>query len=62
MNRKKTTLSIKWPNDVLLGGKKVTGILSEISVSRHIKSAVIGIGINVNQNGFLKNWWRRRLL
>lgn len=52
VSRKKTALSIKWPNDILLGGKKVAGILSEISVSHQIKSAVIGIGINVNQEWF----------
>jgi BirA family biotin operon repressor/biotin-[acetyl-CoA-carboxylase] ligase len=34
---------IKWPNDVLLGGRKVAGIL----VERH-RGAVIGIGLNVN--------------
>ena len=36
--------AIKWPNDVLLGGKKVCGILIETSG----EIAVIGIGVNVN--------------
>ncbi|MFP4660640.1 MAG: biotin--[acetyl-CoA-carboxylase] ligase [Halanaerobiales bacterium] len=46
-------LRIKWPNDILLNGKKVCGILSEMSAEMdHIKYAVVGIGININQNSF----------
>jgi BirA family biotin operon repressor/biotin-[acetyl-CoA-carboxylase] ligase len=37
--------TIKFPNDVLLGGKKVAGILAESSDGR----VVVGIGVNVNQ-------------
>ncbi|WP_457742217.1 biotin--[acetyl-CoA-carboxylase] ligase [Thermococcus sp.] len=36
---------IKWPNDVLVGGKKIAGILSECKPGRF---AIIGIGLNVN--------------
>lgn len=40
---------IKWRNDLLLGGKKLCGILTELlSGSNGINAAVIGIGINVN--------------
>jgi len=45
--------SIKWPNDIMIGDKKVTGILIENSSnSREIKRSVIGIGMNVNQKQF----------
>ncbi len=36
---------IKWPNDVLLGGRKVAGILAELKGD----AVVLGIGLNVNQ-------------
>lgn len=40
---------IKWPNDILLGPKKVGGILTEMkSSSDRVNYVVIGIGINVN--------------
>lgn len=44
-------ISLKWPNDVLLAGKKVAGILTEMSseVDR-VNFAVIGIGVNVNMD------------
>lgn len=43
---------IKWTNDLLLGGKKVCGILTEMALegeSGALQYAVVGIGINVNQ-------------
>ncbi len=40
---------IKWPNDVVVHGKKVCGILTEMNVeSDYIQYVVIGVGINVN--------------
>jgi BirA family biotin operon repressor/biotin-[acetyl-CoA-carboxylase] ligase len=39
---------IKWPNDILIGGKKVCGILTESEVQGKRVCAIIGIGINVS--------------
>jgi BirA family biotin operon repressor/biotin-[acetyl-CoA-carboxylase] ligase len=40
---------VKWPNDVLVGGKKVAGILTECSSdTAGAMFAVVGIGVNVN--------------
>ncbi len=52
-------VDLKWPNDVLLDGKKVCGILTEMNAeATRVRHIVVGIGINVNQNAFpeeLKN-------
>ncbi|MFZ3588685.1 biotin--[acetyl-CoA-carboxylase] ligase [Bacillus sp. DJP31] len=41
---------IKWPNDILIKGKKCVGILTEMQAEAdRINSVIIGIGINVNQ-------------
>ncbi len=40
---------IKWPNDVVMGGKKLAGILCESVIGPHRTFAVCGIGINVLQ-------------
>jgi birA, biotin-[acetyl-CoA-carboxylase] ligase region len=40
---------IKWPNDILIGSKKVSGILTEMSTQNmSIEYMVVGIGMNVN--------------
>lgn len=44
---------IKWPNDVVVHGKKVCGILTEMSVEMdEIRYVVVGIGINTNIENF----------
>jgi len=46
-------LSIKWPNDILAGSKKISGILIENSLKNNGEVfSVIGIGLNVNQIAF----------
>ncbi|MFW6264612.1 MAG: biotin--[acetyl-CoA-carboxylase] ligase [Bacillota bacterium] len=46
-------LEIKWPNDILFNKKKISGILSEMNADLDIINyAVVGIGINVNQEFF----------
>ncbi len=42
---------IKWPNDIILDGRKLGGILTELSAEPgHVNYVVVGIGINVNQD------------
>jgi BirA family biotin operon repressor/biotin-[acetyl-CoA-carboxylase] ligase len=44
---------LKWPNDVLIGGKKFCGILTEMNAEvTRVRYVVVGIGINANQSGF----------
>lgn len=43
-----STVLLKWPNDVLIGGRKVAGILCE----RNGDAVIVGIGINVKQRVF----------
>ncbi|HVF88577.1 MAG TPA: biotin--[acetyl-CoA-carboxylase] ligase [Blastocatellia bacterium] len=44
---------IKWPNDVLVGGRKICGILVESAVEGdRIQHAVLGIGVNLAQTEF----------
>lgn len=43
-------LTLKWPNDILLNGKKICGILLEVSgLNEEEKKFIIGIGLNVNK-------------
>jgi BirA family transcriptional regulator, biotin operon repressor / biotin---[acetyl-CoA-carboxylase] ligase len=46
-------VSIKWPNDILVHGKKICGLLLENQLQgSQVIAAVIGIGLNVNQTAF----------
>ena len=49
-------VDLKWPNDVLLDGKKICGILAEMNAeATRARYIVVGIGINVNQASFPKD-------
>ncbi len=44
---------LKWPNDVLIQGKKFCGILAEVSAeATRVRHIVVGVGLNVNQASF----------
>jgi len=47
------SVSIKWPNDIYVGDHKIAGILIQAAIQKdRMKYAIIGIGINVNQEKF----------
>lgn len=49
----KVDCAIKWPNDIVLNGKKIVGILTEMSAEPDfVNYVVVGIGINVNTTDF----------
>lgn len=44
---------IKWPNDILIRGKKVAGVLTELSAELDtVKYIILGIGVDVNQSTY----------
>jgi BirA family biotin operon repressor/biotin-[acetyl-CoA-carboxylase] ligase len=46
-------ISIKWPNDIYIGDKKIAGILIENSImGNSFSNSIIGIGLNINQEVF----------
>ena len=45
--------SLKWPNDVLIGGRKVAGVLTEMSTrGERLEHVIIGIGVNLHTRAF----------
>lgn len=49
-------ISIKWPNDVYVKDKKICGILLESISYSELECLIIGVGINVNQISFNKEY------
>ncbi|WP_435624998.1 biotin--[acetyl-CoA-carboxylase] ligase [Flagellimonas sp.] len=46
-------VKVKWPNDIMSGSKKICGILIENTLNgSFVKTSVIGVGLNVNQDSF----------
>nr|WP_294493924.1 biotin--[acetyl-CoA-carboxylase] ligase [uncultured Mediterraneibacter sp.] len=46
-------LQIKWPNDIIINGRKLAGILTEMSTQiDYINHITVGVGINVNMSKF----------
>jgi BirA family biotin operon repressor/biotin-[acetyl-CoA-carboxylase] ligase len=44
---------LRWPNDVMLGGRKFCGILTELNAEvTRVRYVVVGVGMNVNNQGF----------
>ncbi|MDD2381811.1 MAG: biotin--[acetyl-CoA-carboxylase] ligase [Mariniphaga sp.] len=53
LRRETTEVAVKWPNDLFVGQKKIAGILIETSIQgNQLLWAVIGIGLNLNQEVF----------
>lgn len=49
-------VSVKWPNDIYVGDKKIAGILIENTVKGSLlDSSVVGIGLNLNQEQFFSD-------
>jgi len=48
----RTRAYLKWPNDIILNGKKVAGILTENHMKNAQPGIILGIGINVNHSHF----------
>ncbi len=48
-------VALKWPNDIYVGNKKLCGMLLELQYcNTNIEQAVIGIGLNINQEQFVE--------
>ena len=44
------TVTVKWPNDIYVGDKKICGVLMECTIAEsRLAEAIVGIGLNVNQ-------------
>ena len=59
MKNRECKMGVKWPNDVLINGKKISGILAELEWGGGGATVVVGVGINVTTE--LKDLPRRTL-
>lgn len=48
LRSKEVNAQVKWPNDLLLNGKKLAGILCELCPDKRGQFAVLGLGLNIN--------------
>lgn len=49
-------VEVKWPNDIYVGDRKISGTLIECDLQgKHISNCIIGVGININQTVFLSD-------
>jgi BirA family biotin operon repressor/biotin-[acetyl-CoA-carboxylase] ligase len=56
LQRHGLSASVKWPNDIYVGDKKIAGILIENHVGGNvITGSVVGVGLNVNQQKFVSD-------
>lgn len=47
------TTQIKWPNDIIINGRKVCGILTEMSAANNqVRYVIVGIGVNVHNHSY----------
>ena len=46
----KRKINIKWPNDVLIEGKKISGVLIENFIKGKLSKTIVGVGININSS------------
>lgn len=52
-------LSLKWPNDVFVSGRKLGGMLIETSLQgSYVRQAIVGIGLNINESMLAKQGLR----
>lgn len=53
LRQKGVTASIKWPNDIYVGDRKICGILIQNTVKgAALQDSIVGIGLNINQTDF----------
>lgn len=56
VSRYTDNVSVKWPNDIYVGDKKIAGILIEHKITgMYIGNSICGVGININQEQFISN-------